>query len=421
MNITSVMQARGPLTAPSPTAQSRTAARLRRPGRRAPSRGAWTAPPPKRVDGRLEESGRSREVECPGQEPVHRDLVGRDQGGRGARPDRPASRAIRSAGKRRSSGARKSSRSAAERSGAVAGDGAGRVGHGVLDGKAHVGDAELGLQRAVDERTASGRGSAGGSRRRFVICDIVQPVRFDDLQALVREGRRVDGDLRAHRPRRMAQGLAGGSPRSASRAKSERAARGGEDEAGNASIDPPARHCQMAECSESIGRSQASGLGQPVGRIVAAALGQRPGQRHHEVSAGDQRLLVGRRHDLARNERREDRPEADDAAGRRRGQNGRRHGSRADEGIRPAHRYVPAGRSSRAAASVARRRPRSSRAGSSAQDDALPARWPGPRPERRRRARRARRRLTTDGPRRSEQGDPDRAGRARAALSPKER
>ena len=73
-------------------------------------------------------------------------------------------------------------------------------------------------------------------------------------------------------------------------------------------IDSPTRHCQIAECSESIGRSQASGLayGSP-GRIAACAAARRAGERHDQVAAGDERLLVGRRDDLAGPQRGEDR------------------------------------------------------------------------------------------------------------------
>ena len=51
-----------------------------------------------------------------------------------------------------------------------------------------------------------------------------------------------------------------------------------------------------------------------VARRASAA--ERARERHDEVAAGDQRLLVSRRNDLARAQRREDRPEADDTAGR---------------------------------------------------------------------------------------------------------
>ena len=71
----------------------------------------------------------------------------------------------------------------------------------------------------------------------------------------------------------------------------------------------------MAECSESIGRSQASGLAYGSRRVRGRSpRRERARQRHHEVAAGDQRLLVGRGHDLAGPQRREHRPEADDTA-----------------------------------------------------------------------------------------------------------
>ena len=47
---------------------------------------------------------------------------------------------------------------------------------------------------------------------------------------------------------------------------------------------------------------------------AATAAAQAARQRHDEVAAGDQRLLVGRRHDLAGPQRGEHRPQADDAA-----------------------------------------------------------------------------------------------------------
>ena len=78
----------------------------------------------------------------------------------------------------------------------------------------------------------------------------------------------------------------------------------------------PTRHCQIAECSESIGRSQPSGLRQRIRRIGRAALlGTRSRPGHDEVPPGDERLLVRGCHDLARVERGDDRSEADDAAG----------------------------------------------------------------------------------------------------------
>ena len=233
-------------------------------------------------------------------------------------PAMPASRAMRSAGKRASSGARKSSRAGRDEVGrgrrrrpAVG------VGQGVLDRESHVGGAQLGLEGAVDEPD----GGVDDALRvddhlDRVVVDIVQPVRLDDLQALVGEGRRVDRDLGAHRPGRVPQGLlrghggqlVGAWRRGTGRRDAVRTS------AATVDIDSPTRHCQMAECSESIGRSQASGLANGSrGRGRSAA--SRRGRGHDEVAAGDQRLLVGRGHDLAGAQRGEDRPQADDAAG----------------------------------------------------------------------------------------------------------
>ena len=82
------------------------------------------------------------------------------------------------------------------------------IGQRVLDGKSHVGGAQLGLEGAVDEPD----GGVDDALRvdddlDRVVVDIVQPVRLDDLQALVGERRRVDRDLGAHRPGRVAQRL----------------------------------------------------------------------------------------------------------------------------------------------------------------------------------------------------------------------
>ncbi len=79
---------------------------------------------------------------------------------------------------------------------------------GVLDGKSHVRGAQLGLQGAVDEANG-GMDNALRMNDNLdgVVVDIVQPVGLDDLQALVGEGRRVDRDLRSHRPRRVSKSL----------------------------------------------------------------------------------------------------------------------------------------------------------------------------------------------------------------------
>ena len=274
--------------------------------------GAWSAPSPKRVDGGSSRRGMPGEVERAVEEPGDGDLVGGDERGRRPRPD-----AARLAGDPQRREARLVGSPELEPAGRQRGrrrppaTGAGRVGQGVLDGKPHVRGAELGLQRAVDEED----GRVDDALRvdhdlDRVVVDIVQPVRLDDLQALVRERRRVDRDLGAHRPGRVAQGLLGGDRGELrGRRVEERPARRRQDRAASTpAIGSPTRHCQIAECSESIGRSQASGLASGFSGLVAAtpaASARR--ERHDEVAAGDERLLVGGRDDLARPQRGEDR------------------------------------------------------------------------------------------------------------------
>ena len=129
------------------------------------------------------------------------------------RPGSPPSarKASDSAGKRSVSGALELERAARsqierrERSAPSLG-----IGKRVLDGKAHVRDAELREQRAVDEldhrvhdrlRVHDDVDAAGS--------DVEQPPRFDDLEPLVHQGRRIDRDLRAHPPGGMASASSG--------------------------------------------------------------------------------------------------------------------------------------------------------------------------------------------------------------------
>ena len=70
------------------------------------------------------------------------------------------------------------------------------IGECVLDREAHIGGAQLGLQGAIDELDGRVNDALGvDDHLDRLVADIVQPVRLDDLQALVREGRRVDRDL----------------------------------------------------------------------------------------------------------------------------------------------------------------------------------------------------------------------------------
>ena len=192
-----------------------------------------TRPAPEARHGGLEQARDAREVEAAVEEPRDGDLVGRDQGGRC-----PRAQAAGVAGDPEGREARLVGRPEVEPAG---GDqvrrGGGRratvgVGQRVLDGKSHVGGAQLGLQRAVHEPDGGVDDALGvDDHLDRVVADIVQPVCLDDLQALVGERRGVDRDLGAHRPGRVAQGLRGrdrGHLRG--RRVEERPARRGQDE-----------------------------------------------------------------------------------------------------------------------------------------------------------------------------------------------
>ncbi len=167
---------------------------------------------PEAVDGGLEQDRDLVEPDGAGEEPFHRDVVGGDQ--RGGRPAADPAGLARDAQRRESCLVGRTELEPARghqirwcrrRPESL------RIGEGVLDGKSHVGGAQLGLQRAVDEldgRVHDALGMDDDLDR--VVADIVQPVCLDHLQPLVGERRRVDRDLGAHRPRRVAERLLGG-------------------------------------------------------------------------------------------------------------------------------------------------------------------------------------------------------------------
>ena len=198
----------------APTGPVAKAARTARSSSTRASTSASASPSaPNRVDRGLEQARDAAEVERPVEEPGDGDLVGGDQRRRGARPDagRPRGRCA-APGSASSSGARKSSRAGGDEVGRGGRRRAAvRVRQGVLDRESHVGGAQLGLEGAVDEPD----GGVDDALRMDddvdrVVVDIVQPVRLDDLQALVRERRGVDRDLRAHATRSGGAGPAPG-------------------------------------------------------------------------------------------------------------------------------------------------------------------------------------------------------------------
>ena len=148
----------------------------------------------------------------------------------------------------------------------------------VGDRHPHVGVAEMGEGRAVDEVD-----QRVDQRLRVdddvdaVVGDAEQVMGLDQLEALVHQRRRVDRDLAAHLPGRVGERLLAGHAREV-RATSERAARRGQDQA----IDD-------------AGRLRGDQLMQ---RRMLGVDGGDPGaarlrERHHELAADDEALLVG--------------------------------------------------------------------------------------------------------------------------------
>ena len=269
------------------------------------------------LDRRLEQARDLGEAERAVEEPGDGDLIGGDERGRRALPD-----ATRLAGDPQRGEARLVGGPELEPPGGREIDGDRRrrapvgIGQGVLDRKPHVGGAQLGLQGAVDE--ANGRVDDALRVDHHLdrsVGDIVQPVRLDDFQALVGERRRVDRDLRAHRPRRVAEGLLGGHLGEVRGPVEERPARRCQDERGDAGHPLP--HQALPD-RRMLGVDRAEPGERACQRVRGArgsdARGQCPRERHDEVAAGDERLLVGRRDDLAGPQRGDDRDEADDAA-----------------------------------------------------------------------------------------------------------
>ena len=133
----------------------------------------------------------------------------------------------------------------------------------------------------------------------LLVRDVEEEVRLDQLQALVRERRRVDRDLRPHRPGRVRECLVHAHCfELRERSVSERAAGSGEDERVDGLGARPSRHWKTAECSLSTGSSSAS-----------APL---PGG-DREIACGDEALLVRERERDAALERPQGRADAGEA------------------------------------------------------------------------------------------------------------
>ena len=108
-----------------------------------------------------------------------------------------------------------------------------------------------------------------------------QVVRLDHLEALVHQRRRVDRDLAAHRPRGVLERVLDADVLElGARAAAERAAGGGDHEP----VDGAGRLARDQLVQRGV-------LGVDGDQLGAGGLGQ----RHHEVAADDERLLVGER------------------------------------------------------------------------------------------------------------------------------
>ena len=170
----------------------------------------------------------------------------------------------------------------------------------VLDRQAHVGLGELRDHTAIDELDHRVDHALGMQHDvDTVIWRAVEPVRFHDLVALVREGRRIDRDLRTHAPGRMPERLRGRDRRERTeRPIAERAA-------GRGDSDPP----------YALGRDPVEALPEPAVLAVdrTKALPRPAARGTDEVAADDEDLFVGERDVLARLEGGERRPQTGDA------------------------------------------------------------------------------------------------------------
>ncbi len=97
---------------------------------------------------------------------------------------------------------------AGEVGGDAVGGGAFGISEGVLDGQAHVGRGHLGEDGAVDEFDHGMDDALGvDDDLDAVHADVEEPAGLDHFEAFVEEGGGVDGDLAAHDPGRVFEGL----------------------------------------------------------------------------------------------------------------------------------------------------------------------------------------------------------------------
>ncbi len=169
-----------------------------------------------------------------------------------------------------------------------------RIGQRVLDRQPHVRYGDMGQEVAVNELHQA----VHDALRMYdhtdpVDRDIEEPVRLDDLEPLVHEGCRVDGDLPPHGPGGMLEGPLGCDGREfVGRRLPEGTAGSGQDELGH--LFPGMRAQRLEERAVlAVDRHQA---GDPVPERLAGQVGD-------QAAANHQRFLVGQRHPLPRLER----------------------------------------------------------------------------------------------------------------------
>ena len=180
-----------------------------------------------------------------------------------------------------------------------------RVAKRELDGDTHIGGAQVSLHAAISELH---HGMDGALRldhhADLVVGHVEQMMRLDDLQALVHKRGGVDGDLRPHVPSRMVQRL---SRRDALKIgtlpAAERAAGGRHPQTGDLSLGLAEQALVNGTVLGIDGheRTRRAHRRRRAGRATPLIHLRR--QRHDQIAAHHQALLVRQRKDLARAQR----------------------------------------------------------------------------------------------------------------------
>ena len=162
----------------------------------------------------------------------------------------------------------------------------------VLNRQPHVGHAELCNDRSIDQLHHGMHDRLRMDDDLDLIgADTEQPVRLDDLEPLVHQRRRIDGDLPAHLPCRMTKRLIRRDPLQLRRGEiAKRSARGGENQSSNLALVSPVQALVDGVVLAVHGKNR---------HVVPA------GRRRHQRTGHHQHFLVGERDRLAGRDRRE--------------------------------------------------------------------------------------------------------------------